>query len=462
EDSASGRLGIRPEDVRRPELLDGAFEGALEELLASPPESEDIEASMENLNLADSGLVDYQVSQTKNCGLWTISNITAPDAGPDAGEQMNGIARKARSLLEASGNGSTDDIIFSTVLLHSMVDFATVNGVYASLFKRPNPPARATIACGNSLGEGVKVMASFVVDLGPRDRRQGLHVQSRSYWAPANIGPYSQAMSIVQGTGRLVYIAGQIPLEPASMELASRSPEEGNSWFENYELRVVLSLQHLWRIGTAMQVDWWLGVIAFLSGEGCMDTKARVAWHIWEKMHTRNDEEMEEDDEPVLDAWDIKYGHRGDEQALKPALPDLPNFAVVQSNASVPPFFAVQVKELPRGSDIEWQGLGCRCARVEITPMEIQHGHQVDTVVDDDFTYTCIEIGIEHSDMVPQGLQRIIDTHCLHTEAHAVVYTRYPLSGSFTHGQIVPCKAIWSQEGRRLAAGIVLQRKKPS
>ena len=457
EDSGSG-MGVRPEDVRRPELLDGVFEGTLEEVLASPPGGEDIAASTESLNLVDSFSAGYQVAQTKNGGLWTVSNITALEAGPGAGEQMNGIARKMIAMLD--GVRSTDDIVFATVLLHSMADFATVNGVYASLFKRPNPPARATVACGNSLCKGVKVMASFVVDLGPRDLRQGLHVQSRSYWAPANIGPYSQAMSIAHGAGRLVYIAGQIPLEPASMELVSRSSEDGRSWFDNYSLRVVLSLQHLWRIGTAMEVDWWLGAIAFLVGESCMEIKAHIAWQIWKKMHTRKNEEEEEDDEPVLDAWDIKYGRRGDEQALKPALPDLPYFAVVQSTASIPPFFAVQVEELPRGSDIEWQGLGCRCDRVAVAPMEIQHGYQIDTVVDDDFTYTCIEIGIEHSDMVPQGLQRIIDTHCQHTQAHAVAYTRYPLSGSSTHGQIVPCKAIWGQEGRRLAAGIVLQREK--
>ena len=191
-----------------------------------------------------------------------------------------------------------------------------------------------------------------------------------------------------------------------------------------------------------------------------METKAHVAWNLWKKMHTRKDEESDEDDEPVLDAWDIKYGRRGDEQALKPASSDLPNFAVVQSTASVPPFFAVQVAELPRGSDIEWQGLGCRCENVAITATEIQHGHRVDTVVDDDFTYTGIEIGIEHSDLVPQGLQHLIDSHNQHTDSLAVVYTMYPLSGGFSRGQIVPCKGIWGQEGRRLAAGVVLQRKK--
>lgn len=452
-----GRRDIRPEDVRRPGLLDEMFEDLL---ASSSAESEGLDDAAARLNLVESGLTGSEVVEAKNGGLWTISNITAPEAGTGADEQMRRIGGKMKAMLESSGNRSTDDIVFATVLLQSMADFAIVNGVYASLFKKPNPPARATVACGNRLPEGVKAMVSFVVDLGPRDLRQGLHVQSRSYWAPANIGPYSQAISISQGAGNLVYIAGQIPLEPASMELVSSAPKESQSWFEDNSLRAVLSLQHLWRIGTAMQVDWWLGAIAFLAGDGHFDEKALVAWRLWEKLHTPKDEEMEEDDDPVLDAWDIKYGGRADEQTTKPAATNLPNFAVVQSTASIPPFFAVQVEELPRASDIEWQALGSRCDKVTITPAETDDGQQIDTVVDDDFSYTGIEIDLARSALVPQCLQHIIDAYWQLTDAHAVVYTTHPLPDGFSRGQIVPCKAVWGREGRRLAAGIVLQTKK--
>jgi diphthine-ammonia ligase len=43
-----------------------------------------------------------------------------------------------------------------------------------------------------------------------------LHVQSISYWAAANIGPYAQATTIDHSQ---VYIAGQIALVPHSMNL---------------------------------------------------------------------------------------------------------------------------------------------------------------------------------------------------------------------------------------------------
>ena len=42
-----------------------------------------------------------------------------------------------------------------------------------------------------------------------------MHVQSFSHWAPANIGPYSQAVQI----GDALFLAGQIGLVPGIMQL---------------------------------------------------------------------------------------------------------------------------------------------------------------------------------------------------------------------------------------------------
>ena len=47
--------------------------------------------------------------------------------------------------------------------------------------------------------------------------RKNLHVQGFSKWAPANIGPYSQANLI--GQGEVVMLAGQIGLNPGLMIL---------------------------------------------------------------------------------------------------------------------------------------------------------------------------------------------------------------------------------------------------
>lgn len=455
-----GNDGVRPEDVRRPELMDGAFVAALEGEGAIGEEGSGSDLTL-GMNVSSPEWNACEPVHRQTGSSWTISNIVAPEAGPGAGEQMKGIADKVEQALKTfshaeSGPRSTNDIVFATVLLNSMADFGSMNDVYVSLFKKPNPPARVTVACGDRLPSNVKVMVSFVVDLGARDLRQGLHVQSRSYWAPANIGPYSQAMSVpLQNNSRLVHIAGQIPLDPASMEMA----KQDQSPYENYRLRAVLALQHLWRIGEAMEVDWWLGAVAFLARGEQADTQAQVAWRLWEKMHVLPKNEDEDEDEgPQLDAWDIKYGRRTEEVTSDTIAMALPKFTVLNSESatSVPPFLAVQVDELPRGSDIEWQGLGGRCKQVKLGAAE---GPSYTTTMDGQYTYISIEVGAGLSDDAwDDRLDSIIKTHCQHPSlSQAVLYTTYSFPETWP-GQVVPCRSVWGRGGRRLGAGVVLQQ----
>lgn len=72
--------------------------------------------------------------------------------------------------------------------------FARINAVYATFFGS-SPPARACV--GVDLPEGIRVRLECIAfaEKTPLDR-QSLHVQSLSYWAPANIGPYSQAITV--------------------------------------------------------------------------------------------------------------------------------------------------------------------------------------------------------------------------------------------------------------------------
>jgi diphthine-ammonia ligase len=159
---------------------------------------------------------------------------------------------------------SVDDIVFTLLLLDSMSDFINVNTEYGKLFTAPNPPARVTIACGGKLPDNVQVGLSVVLDTGSRKTRRGLHVQSRSYWAPANIGPYSQAVSLpFSGSkearngdnGEVVHVAGQIPLVPHTMEMLEAT----------FLQQTLLSLQHLWRVGQERGVDLWTHGVTFLA-----------------------------------------------------------------------------------------------------------------------------------------------------------------------------------------------------
>lgn len=311
-----------------------------------------------------------------------LSNLTSPSTSTSAHTQMADIITSHLLPFLSHHSIPPSSIIFTTLLLRSISDFAPLNQAYSTIFTSPLPPARVTVACGgDSLPEDVHVMASFVIDL--TSKKDGLHVQSRSYWAPANIGPYSQAISVplapspaFQGdllglsfsetddwasAGELVYIAGQIPLVPITMELISpftsptysspppssyssstSSPsatatatatnitttavpgdtnnngeEEGDDLL-SFRTQTALSLQHLFRIGKTMKISWWTGAVAFITAPD-PQTKARIAYQAWKIVHDpfsfpavmpsiiNNDNNKVHDDDG-LDAWDKKYG----------------------------------------------------------------------------------------------------------------------------------------------------------
>lgn len=253
----------------------------------------------------------------------------------------------------------------TTVLLRRMADFPAVNAVYGTLFQFPNPPSRVTIGCGDLLPEGhnMAVYVTFRPDLAAEDRN-GLHVQSRSYWAPANIGPYSQAIDVpilasqpstdpsaTQGP-RSVAIAGQIPLVPHTMDL----PEP-----PSLPLSVVLSLQHLWRIASEMQVQLWTSAVAYFpraSSPEEMPRRAALAGSAWRQAHSPPSDDEDEDGEGGPDLWDRRFNPEymtvGDAPAGPTPLPDGEVFEDDEMSRCGPPLFAVEVEELPRGAPVEW------------------------------------------------------------------------------------------------------------
>jgi diphthine-ammonia ligase len=86
-----------------------------------------------------------------------------------------------------------EDVANITLLLPSLAPevFAAANKAYAKLFG-VSPPSRACV--GVDLPEGVGMMLECIAC--KDNTRRALHVQSLSYWAPANIGPYSQAVTV--------------------------------------------------------------------------------------------------------------------------------------------------------------------------------------------------------------------------------------------------------------------------
>ena len=97
-------------------------------------------------------------------------------------------ANPVKGLL-ADNDLTPNHIISVGLILCDMCDFTVVNSVYSRFFTFPLPPSRVTTS--TKMAERVRLSA--IISTEPRT---GLHVQSRSYWAPANIGPYSQSVSV--------------------------------------------------------------------------------------------------------------------------------------------------------------------------------------------------------------------------------------------------------------------------
>jgi diphthine-ammonia ligase len=427
--------------------------------------------------------------------LLTIDNLTAPGSQSPS-EQLTSIFTSLSNLLSEQYGLPTAAIASSTLLLRSMASFTVLNPIYASFFPAPNPPARVTVSCGESLPEGVDVVLSVVVDT--RDpstyTKNALHVQSRSYWAPANIGPYSQSVSVPlraepqDGTSstedaapQLFFMAGQIPLEPASMEILDlrmfqKLQQDSNANLDAFWVQAVLSLQHLWRVGQAVGVQWWTSGMAFLSecGEEESQQRAEMALSVWRKIHERlpEDDTLEESED--VDVWDIQnrvsaMPDGGAEE--EDAMPKLPDWSVVESGGHIPPpVFVVEVSELPRGASVEWTALGLAGCPVALEPFgdEMVGLSQYAT----DLRGTDVRIycyGVKD----PQALAQIPGLLAAEDGSDSrlgqIQYTLYTTPGvldqgrvDLSRGQIVPCRRIWNSTGERIAAAVVARKTMPT
>ena len=178
--------------------------------------------------------VSLAVSRAEGVAVKTAGDPGMAMCGGTACEWAS-VAEEAEQILEAievdlrEAGMTWQQVSMVGVYLHDMADFAAVNEVYARHLPMRTPAARLCVAL-HALPTTTRSAA------GEQDRRGGervaiecsawpgqqttLHVQSVSRWAPSNIGPYSQAKTLA---GRLVFVSGQIGLDPASMSLVDKS-----------------------------------------------------------------------------------------------------------------------------------------------------------------------------------------------------------------------------------------------
>jgi len=132
------------------------------------------------------------------------------------------------------------DLVAVVMYVGSMSDYAKYNSVYIKFFSS-QPPVRICVEAPLPIDTPLLIDALAYQSLAENEvhnTRQCMHVQGISHWAPANIGPYSQAIWV----GDILYVAGQIGLVPGSMKLM-----EGGARME-----CKLALRHINRIVKAI------------------------------------------------------------------------------------------------------------------------------------------------------------------------------------------------------------------
>lgn len=348
--------------VRTPDLLDPRFKAILEALSSGPLTLTDpVEFGLgRGSSLLAAGA---SVASSADDDLLRWSVLAKPISGERSiQEETILVVDKIKDLL-SSASLEASQITNTIIALRRMADFPKVNAEYGKLFPKPNPPSRVTISCGDLLPDGCNIAIYLTVPSSQvKVDRNGLHVQSRSYWAPANIGPYSQAIDIpitakhVDTGLRSIAIAGQIPLIPATMVLPTPSET-------SHQLQIVLSLQHLWRVAVELKIQYWTSAVAYFprSSSSDMAQNAKLAGLAWRQAFGPPEEDEEADD--AVDVWDLKHNPAyaslagNDQQETQRSLPDWSTLTLRQQNepdACVPPMFAVEVEELPRQSAVEW------------------------------------------------------------------------------------------------------------
>ncbi|CAM9017507.1 unnamed protein product [Wickerhamomyces anomalus] len=322
-----------------------------------------------------------------------ISNISSPKASVE--EQVADIFFILNLILQKN-DIDLSHIQHSTLLISSMSNFAKINSIYVKNFTAPLPPSRVCVQ--TQLPEGVHLQLSVVVMLDSK-KKTGLHVQGRSYWAPANIGPYSQTIIDENLTATL---SGQIPLIPSSMELSKESPL----------FNAVLSLQHFDNVKQVIGCVNQLSVVSFVKSPELV----KGASNIWESYSSGEDTNPQNS------------------------------------------LLIVQVEELPKSANVEWGGLSYK----KLTNLYEDEEDEIVSKLSDSLKQVLnLQGSLYHGngDFVSTLALDNIDDFQFDSNLHYTIYTRPENIKSYGEYSLefVPVQDIWDFAGELRKFGIVIR-----
>ena len=228
-------------------IWDTEFEEVLEEVKKLDIPAVEKPTTLEGITLPAPSVV-------KTSHTLQLLNFTSNAPTPEA--QLTAIFTALKSTLETH-NLTLASLAHIHLHLSSLSLFTPLNTLYKTYFPHPLPPSRITTSTPLPPHTHILLSATAALTRGP-----GLHVQSISYWAPCNIGPYSQGNCLGNGW---IETAGMIPLIPASMDRVRGGVEE-----------VVLGLQHVKRVWEALGARG-VGAVCWVAEEGLVG----VVMEVW-------------------------------------------------------------------------------------------------------------------------------------------------------------------------------------
>ncbi|XP_061718289.1 uncharacterized protein LOC133525893 [Cydia pomonella] len=249
-------------------------------------------------------VLDHSSIYGNSHGWYYIGGIVGE--GVDTALATKDAMKKLINLL-TSQDMRLEDVCSVNIYMRDMGDYAALNEVYVDAFNFVNPPTRVCVQC--PLPDDVGLILDAVAHKsssqnydpdGNSKERVTMHVQGISHWAPANIGPYSQAVKV----GEVIGTCGQIALVPGSMQLLDGGARRQCALALRHLTRVVRavcprahirsvaqSVCYMTHGGIASEARRQLerrtaGAIVQYAVVGALPRGAAVEWHAW--AHTDN------------------------------------------------------------------------------------------------------------------------------------------------------------------------------
>ncbi|CAI2360973.1 unnamed protein product [Moneuplotes crassus] len=199
------------------------------------PKEEIISIATEEVDCDPIKILSSEINNSFSTSLLSLDSFDVEICPEQIEDEINLLMEKSEELLNENGLGFKN-VTKVVMYIKKMYHFPHINKVYKKYFQF-KPPTRVCVA--KYIDPAFNIVIGFQGVCDPSNIKT-LHVQSVSRWAPANIGPYSQACE----TELLTHYAGQIGLKPAIMAFTdSSSIKQLQQCFVNYE-KVLTRMQN--------------------------------------------------------------------------------------------------------------------------------------------------------------------------------------------------------------------------